>query len=274
MIINQNKLNYNTIKDYLNTEFIGRNIIHFDELDSTNNYAKSIANDLEGEGQVVITEKQLNGRGRLGRQWISQNDNGIWMSIILKPNINIEDVSKITQVAAAAINLGLLSQGIKTEIKWPNDIILNNKKTCGILVEMNTNTNNFEKGKINFVIVGIGINVNNGIEDFPEELRYIATSLKIEEKKEFKRNLIVAEVLNNFETLYTSFVNGDFSKSLDICKKNSYILGKEINLMKNQETIEAKALDINENGELVVMYENGEIDNIISGEISVRIRKN
>ena len=276
MTTNQDKLNYNNLTDYLKTEFIGRNVIHFDELDSTNSYAKSIANDLVGEGQVVITEKQLNGRGRLGRQWVSQNNKGIWMSIILKPQISINEVSKITQVAAAAINLALLSHEVNSKIKWPNDIIINDKKTCGILVEMNSenNTNNLEDSKINYVIVGIGINVNNDKEDFPEELSDIATSIKIESKKEINRSTLVAEVLNNFENLYKSLINHDFSKSLDICKNNSYIIGKEINLIKNQELIQAKAIDINDEGELIVMYNNGEIDNIISGEISVRIRKN
>lgn len=278
MTINQDILNYDELKDYLNTEFIGRNIIHFDELNSTNTYAKSIASDLDKEGQVVITEKQLSGRGRLGRQWVSQNNKGIWMSIILKPQINIADISKITQVAAAAINLGLSSHSVKTEIKWPNDIILNNKKICGILVEMNSekniSTDISEAVKINYVVVGIGINVNNDIEDFPEELRETATSIKIETNKEFKRNILVAEVLNNFEKLYIALKNNNFSKSLDICRKNSYVIGKEINLIKNQEVKEATALNINDEGELVVMYKDGEVDNIISGEISVRIRKN
>jgi len=278
MTINQDILNYDELKDYLNTEFIGRNIIHFDELNSTNTYAKSIASDFDGEGQIVITEKQLSGRGRLGRQWVSQNNKGIWMSIILKPKINIAEVSKITQVAAAAINLGLSFYGVKTEIKWPNDIIINNKKICGILVEMNSekniSTNISEDSKINYVVVGIGINVNNDIGGFPEELRETATSKKIETNKEFKRNILVAEILYNFEKLYIALNNNDFSKSLDICRKNSYVIGKEINLIKNQEIKEAKALHINDDGELIVMYKDGKTDNIISGEISVRIRKN
>lgn len=275
--INQDILNYEELKKYLETEFVGRNIIHFDELDSTNTYAKIIANKLDGEGHIVITEKQLNGRGRLGRQWVSQNNKGIWMSIILKPMINIAEISKITQVAAAAINLGLSSHGIKTEIKWPNDIIINNKKICGILVEMNSEnniSNTVGGSKINYVIVGIGINVNNDIDDFPEELREIATSIKVEVNKEFIRSVLVAEILNNFEKLYIGLNNNDFSKSLEICRKNSYVIGKEINLIKNQEMKEATALNINDEGELIVMYKNGKVDNIISGEISVRLRKN
>lgn len=266
--ITKDILNYDGIKDYLNTEFIGRNVIHFDEINSTNTYAKSIANNLDGEGHLVISEKQLGGRGRLGRQWVSQNDKGIWMSIVLKPEINVTEVSQITQIAAAAINLAFSAQGIHTKIKWPNDMILNDKKICGILTEMST-----ENEKIKYVVVGIGINVNNDMEDFPEELRDIATSIKIETGKEFKRNILVSDILYHFERLYVDSKNNGFNKSLEICRQNSYVLGKEINLIKNQEIKEAKALSINDEGELVVMYKNGEIDNIISGEISVKIRK-
>lgn len=261
-------LTYDEIKNHLNTEFMGRNIIHFDELDSTNSYAKKIADTLEGEGHVIITEKQLNGRGRLGRQWVSQNSNGIWMSIILRPRLSIFQVSKITQVVAAAVNLAFTNLDINTQIKWPNDLIINDKKVCGILTELNSEINT-----INYVVVGIGINVNNNIEDFPEELKGIATSVKIETSKGLERNILVAEILNNFEKLYLELNNGNFDKSLYICRKNSYVMGKEISLIKNQEVKKATAIDINQDGELVVKYENGEIDNIISGEISVRIRK-
>jgi len=261
-------LTYEEIKNHLNTEFMGKHIIHFNELDSTNSYAKKVADTLEGEGQVIITEKQLSGRGRMGRQWISQNNNGIWMSIILRPKVSIFEVSKITQVAAAAVNLAFTNLGIHTKIKWPNDLIINDKKICGILTEMNSEIN-----VINYVVVGIGINVNNNKDDFSDELKNIATSIKIETSKELKRNVLVADILNNFEKLYVELNNNDFSNSLDICRKNSYVIGKEINLIKNQEVIEATAVDINNEGELVVKYKNGELDNIISGEISVRIRK-
>ena len=261
-------LTYEEVKNNLSTEFIGRNIIHFNELDSTNSYAKKIADSLEGEGHVIITEKQLNGRGRMGRQWVSQNNNGIWMSVILKPKVSIFEVSKITQVAAAAVSLALTNLGVHTQIKWPNDLIINDKKVCGILTEMNSEIN-----VINHVVVGIGINVNNDEDDFSDEIKNIATSIKIETSKKLKRNVLLAEILNNFENLYLELNNNNFSKSLDICKKNSYVIGKEINLIKNQEVKEAKAIDINNDGELVVKYANGETDNIISGEISVRIRK-
>lgn len=257
------------IKGYLNTEFIGKNILHFDELDSTNTYAKKIADTLEGEGHVIITEKQLSGKGRLGRTWFSQNDKGIWMTIILRPQIDIFEVSKITQVAAAAVQNALSEINIKSMIKWPNDIIINDKKTCGILTEMNS-----EIDKINYVIVGIGINVNHDRSDFEDEISKIATSLKIETNQEIKRNILTAKILNNFEVLYKEFLNNNFHSTLDICKKNSYILGREINLIKNDSSVAALAVDITENGELTVKYDDGTVQNVLSGEVSVRLKNN
>lgn len=260
-------LTYEEIKSYLNTEFIGRNILHFDELDSTNTYAKSVADNLEGESYVVITEKQNNGRGRLGRQFMSQNNNGIWMSLILRPKLDMYEVSKITQVVAAAINSALNELNIKSMIKWPNDIIINDKKICGILTEMNSEIN-----IINYIIVGIGINVNNDKEDFPDEIRGIASSLKIETGKEVKRNELLAKIFNNFEYLYKKFINGDFKSTLDICRKNSYVLGKKINVIKNSNIIEANAIDIDDNGELIVQYKDNKIEKVLSGEVSVRLK--
>lgn len=269
LVMSPDILTYNEIKEYLKTEFVGRDIYYFDELDSTNSYAKSIAEQLEGEGQVVITEKQVNGRGRLGRQWVSQNNKGIWMSIILKPKIDIYDVSKITQVAAASVNKAINDLDVNSLIKWPNDIIIDNKKVCGILTEMNSEIN-----IINYIVVGIGINVNHNKSDFSEEIKDVATSVKIHNNcNNVKRNELVARILNYFEDYYNEFVSGNFNVSLNICKENSYVLNKYINIIKNDKITVAKAIDINDNGELVVEYNDGNIGTILSGEVSVRLKK-
>lgn len=267
LVMSPDILTYNEIKEYLDTDFVGRNIYHFDELDSTNSYAKSVAEQLEGEGHVIITEKQINGRGRLGRQWISQNNKGIWMSIILKPKIDIYDVSKITQVAAASVNKAINNLDIHSLIKWPNDIIINNKKVCGILTEMNSEIN-----IINYIIVGIGINVNHDDGDFSEEIKDIATSLKIQTHNKIKRNELVAKILNYFEEYYKEFVQGNFGVTLNMCRENSYVLHKYINIIRNGSITVAKAIDINDNGELVVEYNDGNVDTVLSGEVSVRLK--
>lgn len=254
----------NWTSENLKTKFIGRKIIHFDTIDSTNTYAKTIG-ELCDEGTVITCERQVLGRGRLGRQWKSQ-EGSMCMTIVLKPEISILQVSKITQVCAAAISLSLDELNVDAEIKWPNDLMINGKKICGILTEMNS-----DKNHVNYVVVGMGLNVNNMYEDFSSEIRNVATSIFIETDKKNERNIIAAKIMNNFEILYNEFVkNNNFRIILDICRKKSNMIGKNISLIKNNDIINAKALDLGEDGELIVQYENGEIDSIISGEISIR----
>src|SRR5690606_22693461 len=133
-------LTYEEIKEYLNTDFIGRSVYYFDSIDSTNKKAKEIAID-ESEGAVLIAEEQTQGKGRMGRSWVSPKSKGIWMSIILKPDLEPMKVPKLTLIGAAAVHKALDNMGIKTQIKWPNDILINGKKICGILTEMSGELN-------------------------------------------------------------------------------------------------------------------------------------
>nr|WP_312577245.1 biotin--[acetyl-CoA-carboxylase] ligase [Sedimentibacter sp.] len=257
-------LTADNINKNLETIFIGRHIIYLDTLDSTNIYAKKIGESCD-DGTVITCEKQVGGRGRLGKQWESMTGS-VCMTIVLKPQISISQVAKITQVCAAAIALSVSELDVDVKIKWPNDLMINNKKICGILTEMNS-----DKDHVNYVIVGMGLNVNNPYEDFPYEIRNIATSILNETGKTVKRSDIAAKIMNNFEVLYNEFVNNNnFKLSLDICKNKSNVIGKSINLIKNKEITRAKALDLGQDGELIVQYEDGKIDSIISGEISVR----
>lgn len=259
-------LTYEEIQKELNTEFVGRNIIHFESIDSTNAKAKDLALSPNEDGVIVIAEKQTMGKGRLGRNFISPKGKGIWMSIILKPDINPLKVSLVTQIAAAAINNAFKEMAISTFIKWPNDILLNNKKICGILTEMNA-----ELTKVNFIIIGIGINVNLDEDDFTEELKETATSIKIETGRKLDRKEIVARILNNFEPLYRDFVDKEYiDETIRICRENSILIGKEVRVIKKGKSVKAEVLDINSKGELVVKYENGNIEELISGEISIR----
>lgn len=253
------------IDEYLNTKYIGRNIIHFDTIDSTNTKAKELAAQGEIDGTLIISEEQTLGRGRLGRQWCSPKYKGVWMSIILKPNIDPLNASNITLIAAAAVHEALKTFNITTQIKWPNDIILNNKKLCGILTEMNSELN-----QINYIILGIGVNVNISKEEFPEELKNIATSIFAETKEMFSRKELVASILNHFEAFYEEFIeNKNLSFIIDICRKNSILLGKEIQLYNRGKLITGKAIDIDESGLLVIEHKDGSIEKIISGEVSM-----
>lgn len=231
---------------------------------STNSYAKKMADQIKN-GALVISDEQTGGRGRLGRNWVSPPATGIWMSLILMPDIAPYEASKITQIAAAAVTKALaLTTGMEFAIKWPNDILLNGKKVCGILTEMSAELNS-----INYLIVGIGINVNMDV--FPDEIKEIATSLRIESGKQHRRHAIVAEILKQFEALYKDFLTTkSMEKALVICRLKSAVLGKNVRIIKKNQTMEAKAIDISSDGELIIEKSDGQQERIFSGEVSVR----
>ncbi|MBW6411240.1 biotin--[acetyl-CoA-carboxylase] ligase [Clostridium weizhouense] len=250
----------------LKTNNLIKDIKHFYELSSTNHSAKELARGEINNGTLIIAEKQLCGKGRFDREWISPSS-GIWFSLILKPNLPPMEASKVTQIAAAAIYKSLLEFDIKVNIKWPNDIYLNGKKICGILTEMKC-----DMDRIHYLILGVGINVNLEIDDIPDEIKDIATSLKIELNKSFKRSDILVKFLNHFEILYNKFVlQKDISEVLSICRENSNIINKKAKLITyNKEEI-VTCLSLTDTGELLVKDSDGKEKLITSGEISFRI---
>lgn len=255
-------LTYDNISYKLNTNIIGKKILHFETIESTNNYAKKIALE-ELDGTVIISEEQTKGRGRVGKQWYSKSGEGIWMSIILKPNIIPQKAPFITLIAGASIVKALNKLGVETFIKWPNDITINNKKVAGILTELSA-----EVDKINYIVLGIGINTKT--MKFSQEISEIATSLH-KEGYEISRVDIVKAILEEFEKLYLQYVNENVRKeTLSICRKYSAIIGKDIYLIKEDEKELVRCLDINDDGNLIVRNENNIIQEIISGEISIR----
>ena len=246
----------------LNTKVMGNKIIHFDTIESTNDYAKKIGYD-EKEGTVIISETQTNGRGRLGRQWSSKQGEGIYMSIILKPDIEINKTPFLTLIAGASIVKVLNDLGIDALIKWPNDIILNSKKIGGILSELCTHYD-----KLDYIVVGIGINVKN--IDFPKEISDIATSL-YKEGYDISKDYIVNQILCEFERLYFEYIDNNYKKNtLDICKDYSAIINKDIYIFNNNKQELVKCVDINEDGNLIIETKYNEIKEIISGEVSIR----
>lgn len=253
------------VEEYLTTDFVGRNIYYFDSIDSTNVRAKKMAME-EDEGTVVIGEEQTKGKGRLGRNWVSPKGKGLWMSIILKPKLIPAEVARLTLIGAAAVNKGLEDMGIKSYIKWPNDILVHEKKVCGILTEMSCELN-----IINYVVMGIGINVNLEQKDFSEDLIDKATSLKIIIGNKVDRKKLLAKVLNHFENLYIPFKEkGDISKSIHICRQNSMLIGREVRIIRGDTERIGKALDIDDEGNLIVKYKDGEKERIFYGEVSIR----
>jgi BirA family biotin operon repressor/biotin-[acetyl-CoA-carboxylase] ligase len=266
LISSPDLLSFEEISEKLNTKYIGRNVFYFHTLDSTNVKAKELALKDAPEGTIIISEEQTSGKGRLGRIWVSPKYKGIWISIILKPDIDPLRVPRITQIGAAAVIKTCEAFNIKAHVKWPNDIVLNNKKICGILTEMSGELN-----KVNYVVMGIGINANIDKEDFSDELKSKATSISIETGKNIKRKEFVSILLNKFEELYEEFVKEDSIKtSVSICKENSILMGKEIKIINRDKETLAKAVDLDESGQLIVQLENGSIHKIFSGEVSIR----
>lgn len=246
----------------LNTNFIGKNIIHLETVDSTNDYLKKINNQVE-DGTVVISDEQTKGKGRLGRKWQSKSREGIWMSIILKPEIIPYKAPFITLIAGASIVKALNNLQVPAKIKWPNDIIINNKKVSGILTELSADIE-----KTNYIIVGIGINVNNS--EFDRDLKEKATSLYKEHYKLSKVD-IVTEILHELEKLYKDYIDRDCKEeTLKICKEYSAIINKDVYIVKENEKELVKCVDINKEGNLIVRDSNNKLKEIISGEVSIR----
>lgn len=260
------KVTFNNILPHLKTKVLGRSYKHFDIIDSTNTYCKTLdVNDIK-EGTLIISEEQIKGKGTKGRSWVSPKGSGLWFSIILKPKININDIGKITILTSSALYETFKTLGIESKIKWPNDIFINDKKVCGILTEAKLN-----KDIVEYIILGIGINVNSSFADFDNNLKVSATSLKIELNKEVDRCYVLGTFLNIFETFYNEMLNNESLNYFQIYKKNSYIINKEVNIIKNNTIETVKVLDFDLNGFIIIKDSNGVIRKISSGEISLKI---
>ena len=253
------------IKNRLFTTYIGRKIYYFPELESTNIIAKEKATHKEegvNEGTIVVAEKQSAGKGRLGRNWFSPAG-GIWLSIILYPQLSPSYIPRITLMTAVAVVKAIeRCTKIKTQVKWPNDILINGKKVCGILTEMSA-----ELDLINWVVVGIGVNVNIKQQEFPEDIREMTTSLKEALRKEISRVRLVQMFLKEFERYYKLFKRREFSSILKEWKSCSHTLGKKIKINIGENVVTGEAIDINERGALILKKKNGELIEIISGTI-------
>lgn len=265
------------INEYLATATLGRDIIFIEKLESTNIEARNYLD--KPEGTVIICEEQTAGRGRLDRKWISPRDKGIWCSVILKPNFPMQRFPMLTHLAAAAVFKGLKENGIESWIKWPNDIVIQGKKVCGILCESVSLSNSAHA-----VILGIGINVGQTEPDFPADIQSKATSVLLATGRSYDRNILLASIINNIEILYKQcLTKDDFHEVLNICRERSAVLGREVivfpSSFANGETLNppdnvqrhVKALDIDSEGCLLVRDgATGETSKLVSGEVSLR----
>ena len=245
----------------LKTKYVGNRIHYFDEVNSTNEKANELAANVE-EGTVIIAEKQKEGRGRFGREWTSPKG-GIYVSVILKPKISSIDAPKITLIAGIAVAKVIKKLGFDAKLKWPNDILIHGKKVGGILTSIST-----KDGKIDYVIVGIGINANVDISTSLKELQKSATSLKEEFKKEVSTEKIIEDILQEIEINYEifKFKKGNFAYLLNEWKRLSDTINKKVKIQMQTEVIVGEAVGVNRDGALILKLEDGSLKNIIAGE--------
>ncbi|MBU3804627.1 MAG: biotin--[acetyl-CoA-carboxylase] ligase [Candidatus Cellulosilyticum pullistercoris] len=264
LLSSPNVITPSEIKHNLCTEVLGQDIYYKGEIDSTNNQAKVLAREGAKEGHLIIAEHQSQGKGRLGRSWQSPAGTGIWMSLILRPHILPKYASQLTLIAGLSMCEVIQEiTGLEAKIKWPNDIVVNGKKVCGILTEMSA-----EMESINYIILGIGVNVNMAY--FPEELPY-ASSLAIEGKKEYSRKAIIKAFLEKFEIDYKVYKKQpDLTPIMERYEKNCITLNRKVKLLVSHEEVIAKATGISNEGELLVTLEDGTMKVVSSGEVSVR----
>lgn len=264
LIESPNLVTPHEISEILNTKVLGKKIYYFEEVGSTNNEAKALCREWPEEGTLVIAEKQSGGKGRLGRTWESPSKTGIWMSLVLCPEIMPQYASQITLVAGLGMCEAIKDiTGLEAKIKWPNDIVVNGKKICGILTEMSAQVE-----AIDYIVVGIGVNVN--MTSFPEELPY-ASSLALEGGKSYSRREIVARFLQIFEKDYEAYKqNPDLEAIIGRYEANCITLHQMVKIISRNEEMIAKAEKINKDGTLVIKMTDGTVKQISSGEVSVR----
>jgi len=230
--------------------------------------AKEIAMKGAKEGTVIVAEAQTRGRGRLGRDWVSPKG-GLWFSIILRPKVSPRDAPKLTFLMSVAVAKTINKLfDLDAEIKWPNDVLVKGKKVCGILTETNSRGNS-----LNFAVVGVGINANFNLHDFPFNLRDSSTTLKEELQKEIDCEAFLRSLLEQTEHYYNMFTQGKFNVILTEWKHFSKFLGSYVEVMSFDEKVEGWAIDIDKNGALIVRLRDKTERKIISGDVTVRKQK-
>ncbi len=259
-------INSQKIYEFLNGDL--KNKIKVEVLEkatSTNTLVRECAKEKE-EGFVIVAGEQTAGRGRMGRSFFSPGDSGVYMSLLLKPEIKPEEAVQITTAAAVAVCKALQTLGISgAKIKWVNDIYIGNRKVCGILTESSFNS---PSGKLDFAVLGVGVNIYEAEDGFPDEIKDIAGAV-FSERKENLRNKFIAEFINEFFCYYNMLSSKNHLKEY---KEKNFVLGKEITIIQGDNIRVGKAIDIDENCNLVVESPDGMIEKLYSGEISVRVK--
>jgi len=250
------------IRENLRTKIMGQAILYFQQLDSTNDIAKELAVRGVREGIIVVADTQTMGKGRFKREWISP-ENGLWFSILLKPNFPPKHASKLTLLASVAVAKTINRlYDLEAQIKWPNDVLINQKKVCGTLTE-----SRIKGERLDFAILGIGINANFNIESIPRLLREEATTLREELGKGIEREILLCELLAEVESYYELFKRRRFEDMLEDWRKLAGFLSSNVEIRSDEEIVEGQAIDIDDDGALIIRLKDETLVRVTSGDI-------
>lgn len=244
---------------------IGRDIRVFQSTTSTNDVVERLARDGVKEGVAVFAESQTQGRGRLGRKWLSPARKGLWFSILLRPDLRPLEATRLTVTSAIALRRAIHAQtGLEAEIKWPNDLLIHGRKTAGILTELNA-----ELDRVKYVILGIGVDVNLSPADFPAELRQQATSLKAGLGKTVARPQLAVAILKELDNDYARLNAGRFSDIADEWARHCGTLGRNVTIRVGDRHIRGRAEALGEEGALLLRTEHGRLERIVGGDVAL-----
>ena len=247
------------------TKVVGRDIRVFEETTSTNDVIEKLARDGVKEGAVVFAESQSKGRGRLGRKWLSPTRKGLWFSVLLRPDLRPQEATQLTVASATALRRAIKNvTGLTAEIKWPNDLLIGGKKVAGILTEMSA-----EVDRVRHIILGIGVDANQDADEFPAELRHLATSLKMAGGETISRAELATEMLRELDVDYARICSGKFSQVANEWEAGCATIGKTVSVQMGVRLVRGCAEALDDDGALLVRTEHGHLERITGGDVSV-----
>lgn len=254
------------IKTNLKTNFIGKYIEHYMTIDSTNKRALEWAHEGAAEGSVVIAEQQIKGRGRFDRHWVSTACKGIYLTVILRPRFNMGLASQLTLLTGVAVAQTMRKiSGCEAALKWPNDVLIKGKKACGILAEARSRNADHPE----YVVIGVGMNVNLNADDFPEDCRESSTSLLLETGQEISRCRLLQEFLLVFENNYINYLEKGYDYLRKIWLENNCTIGRRVEIKTAPgQIITGEAVDLGFSGGLLIKNETG-IKEYLAGDVSI-----
>ena len=246
-------------------QVIGRDIRVFQETSSTNDVVEKLARDGVSEGVAVFAETQTKGRGRLGRKWLSPSKKGLWFSVLLRPDLRPQAATQLMVAASTALARAIREEiGLPAEIKWPNDILVRGKKVAGILTELSA-----ELDHIKYLILGIGVDVNLNMSDFPSDLRKLATSLKIEAGHTVHRAELAAAILRALDEDYARIHRREFHTIREEWQQLCSTLGRNVTIRVGDRAVRGLAESLDEDGGLLLRSEHGHLERITGGDVTL-----